>query len=85
MPGILARTPVTGVVYTSVIILKRIPTSWIFLCLYLEADIVEVFIVNNPFIDTNPFFYKNKLYKNTQAEICPKIMNKLRTITRLKF
>ena len=31
------------------------------------------------------FFYKNKLYKNTQAEICPKIKNKLRTITRLKF
>ena len=31
------------------------------------------------------FFYKNKLYKNTQAEICPKIKNKLRKITRLKF
>ena len=31
------------------------------------------------------FFYKNKLYKNTQAEICPKIKNKPRTITRLKF
>ena len=31
------------------------------------------------------FFYKNKLYKNTQAEICPKFKNKLRTITRLKF
>ena len=31
------------------------------------------------------FFYKNKLYKNTQAEIWPKIKNKLRTITRLKF
>ena len=31
------------------------------------------------------FFYKNKLYKNTQAEICPKIKNKLKTITRLKF
>ena len=31
------------------------------------------------------FLYKNKLYKNTQAEICPKIKNKLRTITRLKF
>ena len=30
-------------------------------------------------------FYKNKLYKNTQAELCPKIKNKLRTITRLKF
>ena len=27
------------------------------------------------------FYYKNKLYKNTQAEICPKIKNKLRTIT----
>ena len=24
------------------------------------------------------FFYKNKLYKNTQAEICPKIKNKLK-------
>ena len=31
------------------------------------------------------FFQKNKLYKNTQAEICPKIKNKLRTITRPKF
>ena len=30
-------------------------------------------------------FNKSKLYKNTQAEICPKINNKLRTITRLKF
>ena len=34
---------------------------------------------------TRFFFYKNKLYKNTQAEICPKIKNKLRTITRLKI
>ena len=31
------------------------------------------------------FFYKDKLCKNTQAEICPKIKNELRTITRLKF
>ena len=31
------------------------------------------------------FFYKNKLYKNSQAKIFPKIKNKLRTITRLKF
>ena len=31
------------------------------------------------------FFYKNKLHKNAQADICPKIKNKLRTITRLKF
>ena len=31
------------------------------------------------------FFYKNKLYKNTQAEICPEIKNNLRTIARLKF
>ena len=31
------------------------------------------------------FFYKNKFYKNTQAEIYPKIKNKLTTITRLKF
>ena len=30
-------------------------------------------------------FCKNKLYKNTQAEICPNVKNKLRTITRLKF
>ena len=30
------------------------------------------------------FFYKNKLYNNTQVEICPKIKNRL-TITRLKF
>ena len=29
--------------------------------------------------------YKDKLHENTQAEICPKIKNKLRTITRLKF
>ena len=31
------------------------------------------------------FFNKNKLYKSTQAEICWKIKNKLRTITMLKF
>ena len=31
------------------------------------------------------FFYKNKLYKNTQAEISLKIKNKLRKIARLKF
>ena len=31
------------------------------------------------------FFYKNKLYRNTQAEIGLKIENKLRTLTRLKF
>ena len=31
------------------------------------------------------FFFKNKLYKNTQAEIEPKIKNKLRKTTRLKF
>ena len=32
------------------------------------------------------FFYKNKIYKNTQAEICLKFKpNKLRTITSLKF
>ena len=30
-------------------------------------------------------FYKNKPYKNTMAEIGPKIKNKLRTATRLKF
>ena len=35
--------------------------------------------------DHTRFFYKNKLYMNTQAEICPKIKNNLRTITRLKF
>ena len=29
--------------------------------------------------------YKNKLYKNTQADICQTIKNKLKTITRLKF
>ena len=34
---------------------------------------------------TRFFFYKNKIYKNTQADICPKIKNNLRTITRLKF
>ena len=32
-----------------------------------------------------PLFYENKLYKDTQAEICPKIKNKLRTITGIKF
>ena len=37
------------------------------------------------FVAYTLFFYKNKLYKNTQAEICPKIKNKLRTITKLKF
>ena len=31
------------------------------------------------------FFYKNKLYKNTQVEVCQKTKNKLRTITRLNF
>ena len=31
------------------------------------------------------FLYTNKLYKNTRAEIGPKIKNKLRTITRLKI
>ena len=35
--------------------------------------------------NTRFFSYKNKLYKNTQAEICPKIKNILRTTTRLKF
>ena len=30
-------------------------------------------------------WYKNKFYKNTQAGICPKFKNRLRTITRLKF
>ena len=39
---------------------------------------------NLPIIDTH-LFYKNKLYKNIQAKICPKIKNKLRTLTRLKF
>ena len=31
------------------------------------------------------FFYKNKVYKNTQSEVCPKFKNKLRTIAKLKF
>ena len=33
------------------------------------------------------FFYtcNNKLYKNTQTEICPKIKNKLKTITRAEI
>ena len=30
-------------------------------------------------ISTHAFLYKNKLYKNTQAEFCPKTKNKLRT------
>ena len=37
------------------------------------------------FSNTRVFFYKNKLYKNTQAKICTKIKNNLRKITRLKF
>ena len=48
----------------------------------------RVFFFLNPVINPlylHAFFYKNKLYKNTQAEICPEIKNKLRTITRLKF
>ena len=73
MPGILARTPVTGVVYTSVIILKRIPTSWLFLSLYLEADIVEVFIVNNPFIDTNPFFIRTNFIRTPRLRFAQKL------------
>ena len=36
-------------------------------------------------LTTRFIFYKNKPYKNTQADFCPKIKNKLRTITRLKF
>ena len=28
---------------------------------------------------------RTNFFKNTQAEICPEIKNKLRTITRLKF
>ena len=35
--------------------------------------------------DIHAFFYKSKLYKNTQAGNCPKIENKLRTTARLKF
>ena len=36
-------------------------------------------------LEIHAFFYKKKLYKNTQAEICPKIKNKLRTMTMLNF
>ena len=50
-PQSYTRTPVTGVVVTSVINLKRIPICWLFFCLHLKADTVEVFTVNNPFID----------------------------------
>ena len=59
-------------------------------CTYIISSIIAA--SNNIFqwIPTNIinytlFFYKNKLYKNTQAEICPKIKVTLRTITRLKF
>ena len=41
-----------------------------------------------PFPDVVHFgksVYTLFFYKNIQAEICPKIENKLRTITRLKF
>ena len=31
------------------------------------------------------FFYKNKLYKNTEPQILPKNKNKVRTMLRLKF
>ena len=35
--------------------------------------------------NVHAFLCKNKLYKNTQAEICPKIKNKLRLISRVKL
>ena len=52
---------------------QKVPFSRIFLCGYKRV--------------TRFFLYNNKLYmyKNTQAEICPKIRNKLRTLTRQKF
>ena len=62
-----------GVVYTSVIILKRIPTSWLFLCLYLEADTVEVFIVNNPFIDTSPIFIRTNFIRTPRLRFAQKL------------
>ena len=37
------------------------------------------------YIVVHALFYKNKLYKNTPAEICPKLKTSFRTINRLKF
>ena len=51
---------------------RRLGTSWF--CLPKSLLVLHAF-----------FFYKSKLYKNTQAEIGLKIKNTLRTITRLKF
>ena len=51
-----------------------------------KKKITIVYPLILPYIRTRFFFVRlNKLYKNTQAEICLRIKNKLRTITRLKF
>ena len=60
---------------------------WVLICfeqLRLIYRIPKIKIFSMKFNDTR-FFYKNRLYKNIRTEICPKIKNKLRTITRLKF
>ena len=51
----------------------------------VRVKVARLIVLLVSLTDTRLFFYKNKLYKNTQAEIYPKIKNKLRTITRLKF
>ena len=51
-------------------------------CIYVTIDQLSISI---SLVRYTHIFYKNKLYKNTQAEICPKINNKLGTITRVKF
>ena len=56
----------------------------IYLCTYAVKRRQPDLSICNNFLYTR-FFYKNKLYKNTQAEISPKVKKKLRTTTRLKF
>ena len=50
-----------------------------------EIDTLFSFRPDEIQVHASFLFYKNKVYKNNQAEICPKIKNNLRTITRLKF
>ena len=65
--------------------------NFAFKCSFLFGDVFKINVccmdISGQFrvAQYTLFFCKNKLYKNTQAEICPKIKNKLRTITRRKF
>ena len=65
------------------VVVSTIITSFEFKTVSIESSVLSLKYEMTSYI--NAFFYKNKLYKNTRAEICPKIRNKLRTITRLKF